>query len=68
MFCVEFDGSITQIACAQLWLVAQLNTNWASDICGQLEKKTHSTSGIEADKAQHKQRIKSRPHLQEVVL
>lgn len=54
MFCVGFDRSITQIAHAQLWPVAWSNTDWASDLCGQLEKKARCISGIESDKTQHK--------------
>lgn len=62
MFCVGFDWSITQIACTQLWPTAWSNTNWASDLCRQLKKKTQCTSEIEQDKTQQKPSVNSRPH------
>ncbi|KAK7819640.1 hypothetical protein U0070_012594 [Myodes glareolus] len=59
-----FDRSITPIAHAQLWPVAWSNTNWASDLCRQLEEKTRRISGIDSDKTQHKGSVKSRPHFE----
>lgn len=64
MFCGGFDRSITPIAHAQLWPVAWSNTNWASDLCRQLEEKTRHISGIDSDKTQHKGSVKSRPHFE----